>query len=208
MVGSAAFWDKVADKYAKDPIKDMDAYERTLDRAVSYLKADDHVLELACGTSTTALRIAPHVGRLRATDVSRRMVEIGAEKVRAAGAGNIENAQATAESELSDGAKYDAVLAFNYLHLSDDPQAEIGRILQLVKPGGYFISKSACMRGWKRFVIPPVIWVMQKIGKAPHLSYFTTGELDQMMREAGFEVVETHDFSMSPPSHFIVARRP
>ena len=45
----AQFWDRAARKYARDPIKDMAGYERTIERTRQYLKAGDVALELGCG---------------------------------------------------------------------------------------------------------------------------------------------------------------
>src|SRR5690606_31668869 len=75
----ARFWDRAARKYARDPIKDMIGYERTLDRTVQLLRASDVVLELGCGTGTTALKLAPHVARIVAADVSQEMIAIAQE---------------------------------------------------------------------------------------------------------------------------------
>jgi hypothetical protein len=44
MTDTAKFWNKVAPKYAKDPISDMAAYEYTLGRTKSYLHEDAGVL--------------------------------------------------------------------------------------------------------------------------------------------------------------------
>jgi len=66
----AAFWDRVARKYAADPIADMAGYEATLRRVQTLLTDDQDVLEIGCGTGTTALRLAPSVRRMLATDVS------------------------------------------------------------------------------------------------------------------------------------------
>ena len=55
------FWDGIAEKYAKRPISDMAAYEYTLGRTRSYLKPEDQVLELGCGTGSTALLLAGDV---------------------------------------------------------------------------------------------------------------------------------------------------
>ena len=46
MTTDAQFWDKLARRYAANPIKDMTAYEHTLERAGSYLHAGDKALEL------------------------------------------------------------------------------------------------------------------------------------------------------------------
>lgn len=55
------FWNGTARKYAASQIGDMAGYERTLARTRSYLHPDDRVLEIGCGTGTTALIHAPNV---------------------------------------------------------------------------------------------------------------------------------------------------
>jgi len=37
-ITAAKFWDRVAQKYAKSPIRDMPAYELTLERTQFYLR--------------------------------------------------------------------------------------------------------------------------------------------------------------------------
>jgi ubiquinone/menaquinone biosynthesis C-methylase UbiE len=49
-----------------------------------------------CGTGTTALKLAPSLGRIMATDISGEMIAIAREKARAEGCGN-------ATFELRDG---------------------------------------------------------------------------------------------------------
>ncbi len=44
----AAFWDKAAPKYAKDPISDMDGYHETLNRMKTILQPHHRVLEIGC----------------------------------------------------------------------------------------------------------------------------------------------------------------
>ena len=83
----ARFWDRIARKYAADPIADMAGYERTLERTRHFLQSDHIVFELGCGTGTTALKLAPAVGRILATDVSSEMISIAREK--AAGEGHL-----------------------------------------------------------------------------------------------------------------------
>ena len=73
---NAAFWDKAAEKYAKSAIADPDAYEYTLGRTRTYLKPTDNVLELGCGTGSTALVLASDVAKISAVDISKGMLEI------------------------------------------------------------------------------------------------------------------------------------
>lgn len=72
----ARFWDRIARKYASDPIKDTAGYERTLARTRELLTHTDTVLEIGCGTGTTALKLAPSVQRrhLRRDDHHRARV--------------------------------------------------------------------------------------------------------------------------------------
>ena len=47
------FWDKIAPKYAADPIKDMESYELTLNKTRGYLRPSDQVLEIGAGTGSS-----------------------------------------------------------------------------------------------------------------------------------------------------------
>ena len=48
----ARFWDRIAVKYAADPIADRAGYEATLRRVQGLLTADQDVLEIGCGTGS------------------------------------------------------------------------------------------------------------------------------------------------------------
>lgn len=201
----ATFWDRVAPKYAADPIKDMKAYEHTLARTRSYLGPSDRVLELGCGTASTALLVAPGVGHLMATDFSPVMVAIGRAKVKEAGLGNMAVELADLEGGPLPTETFDAVLAFNLLHLLHDPETAIRRVRNLLKPGGLFISKTACLQGAYRMLALPV-GAMRLFGRAPKVSFFSTRWLEEAVRRQGFDILESGDFPKSPPSRYIVAR--
>jgi ubiquinone/menaquinone biosynthesis C-methylase UbiE len=82
MPNAAKFWDKVANKYAATPIKDVQAYERTMDRTRTYLSKKDSVLEVGCGTGSTALLLAGSVNRITASDISSNMIDIARGKAK------------------------------------------------------------------------------------------------------------------------------
>ena len=84
----AQFWDRIARKYATDPIADIAGYERTLERTRHYLRSTRSSFEFGCGTGTTALKLAPSVGRIIATDISDEMIAIAREKAKAEGCTN------------------------------------------------------------------------------------------------------------------------
>ena len=52
-----------------------------------------------------------------------------------------------------------------------------------------------------------LIPLMQLMGKAPYVRFETIAELDQRIGRAGFEIVETGNYPVRPPNHFVVARR-
>ena len=205
-MSNAAFWDKVAAKYAKDPIKDMQAYEDTLARARHYLKSDDHLLEVGCGTGTTALKLAGAVNRITATDISGEMISIAQSKQVAEGNENIAFLRNEITQPLDD-APFDAVFASSILHLVDDLDVALRHLYTQIKPGGTAITKTACLRNMA-FFIPPMIKIMQMLGKAPHVLVFSTQELERAFERAGFEIIETGHFGKHAYTHFVVVRRP
>ena len=208
----ARFWDRVARKYAKDPIKDMDGYARTLDRTRHHLRGTDTVLELGCGTGTTALTLAAHVTRIVATDLSGEMIAIAREKAAAAACGNAAFAVATPERAADgvpgpDGA-FDAVLAFNLWHLVADRTSALAHVHRVLKPGGLFVSKTPCLAEMNpliRLAVP----VMQFVGKAPYVAIFAAPALEREIEAAGFAIIERgrHGSGRKDARIFIVARK-
>jgi ubiquinone/menaquinone biosynthesis C-methylase UbiE len=208
-IDDARFWDRVAHKYAADPIKDMGGYERTLARTRQLLRSTDVVLELGCGTGTTALRIAPHVKRLVATDLSGEMIAIAREKAAARDCRNVEFSVGTPNDVAWPDGTFDAVLAFNLLHLVVDRTQALARIERLVKPGGLFVSKTPCLSEMNR-LIRVALPVMQFVGKAPHVDCFTADEMARDIEAAGLTLVERarHGSKRKDPRIFIVAQKP
>ncbi|PLW75022.1 class I SAM-dependent methyltransferase [Cohaesibacter celericrescens] len=199
------FWNKAADKYAKSSIKDQDSYRRTLDHTRRYLSNTGHVLELGCGTGSTALLLIDAVGHMTATDISTRMIEIAKEKAVAEEHGNLSFQQIEVFEQQHPDDSFDAVLAFNYLHLVNDLPAELAKIRQRLKAGGVFVSKTACL-GRRKWVFGPLIMVMRWLGKAPFVNLMTDAQLEDAIKSAGFEIVEVTSYPAKKGSRFIVAR--
>ncbi len=204
----ARFWDRIARKYATERIKDEAGYERTLERTRKCLRSSDTVLEIGCGTGTTALNLAQSVSRIVASDVSSEMIAIAREKAVAKSCLNAEFAVAAAERMLGSEGLYNAVLAFNVLHLIGDRQSTLASIRRLVKPGGLFISKTPCLSEMNpliRYAVP----VAQFVGKAPFVSFFTATELEAEIAGAGFAIIERerHGSGRKDARIFIVARK-
>jgi SAM-dependent methyltransferase len=201
------YWDRIADRYEARAIRNVPAYEHTLARTRAWLAPGARVLELGCGTGTTALRLADSGAAITATDFSPRMIAIATAKAEAAGADTVRFAVADLDDPAALPGPWDAVLAFNLLQLMPDLPAALGAIAARLAPGGMFVSKSICLGepGWRG--VRAVVAVLRAAGIAPPLRFLTIDALDRAVTEAGFEIVERGVFPQRPPSRFIVARR-
>ncbi len=202
------FWDGIAAKYAKTPVSDMESYEYTLQRTASYLKATDRVLELGCGTGTTALKLAGYAAHITASDFSSAMLDEGRRKAAAQGVQNVsfELAGANAPPE----GPFDVVMAFNLLHLVEDLDDALGVIRDSLKPGGLFISKTFCTPenggSLKYFAIRAMLPLMQLLGKAPYVRLLPAAEWDRAVERAGFTLIERKSYPEKDVRRFLVAR--
>lgn len=206
----ARFWDRIARKYAADPIADLAGYETTLQRVRELLAPQHSVLEVGCGTGSTALRLAPFTRRLLATDVSAGMIAIAREKLAAEPLPQLAFALADADAPAAGPGDYHAVLAFNLLHLVSDLDGALASAVQALRPGGLLISKTACVAEMNPLIRWLAIPVMQAIGKAPHVLLFDADTLQAAMVRQGLviEAVERHGTRGKDIRVFIVARKP
>ncbi len=202
MTNDAAFWDRIAARYAKQPVKNQATYEQTLTRTRAHLNPEYNALEVGCGAGSTAIVLARHVRALRAIDVSTRMIKIAKRKT--TDAGQVTFAQGTLDDPSLELGGYDVVMAFNLLHLLTDAEAAVDRVRDLLKPNGLFISKTACLSE-RGVLLRPMVYVMRMLGRAPYMRFFGVEELERMIEGAGFNLVETD--SHPHPNRFIVARR-
>ena len=203
---SADFWDRVAERYAAMAIRNPEVYRQTLARIEAHLTRDDRVLEVGCGTGTTAVHLAPKVAGYTATDTSREMIAIAAAKVAGAGLVHVDTHVADpCEASLPRGA-FDVVIALNVVHLFPDRRAALEGIADRLREGGLFISKTPCLSGgW--YVLAPLLWVLRRAGKAPDVHFLSRRRLEQEICKAGFDIVERIDDPTRFPRRFLVARK-
>ncbi|MEM1300630.1 MAG: class I SAM-dependent methyltransferase [Pseudomonadota bacterium] len=207
MPTQAAFWDKTARKYAARPVSNVPNYEDTLTRARAYLHPQDKALEIGCGTGTTALKLAGNVGHLVGTDISPEMIAIGREKLADGGPGNVTFEVADVMDLPSTDDGYDAVLAFNVLHLIEDLPGAVSAIRDRLKPGGVMISKSVGVGEANWFLRNLMLPALTLLGKAPFVHVMRAKDFDGIIAGAGFEVLETHTYQGMAPTRLIIARK-
>ena len=199
---NAKFWDKVADRYAARPIKDPAAFDAMLADAAGRLRPTDRVLEIGCGTGSAAIRLAPDAAEWIATDFSAEMLRIARAKPAPASLRFVQADAATA----FDGGPFDAICAFQVLHLVPDMPGTLAQIYAHLKPGGVLISKTWCFGdvGWRlRLLIP----LLRRFGLFPPARALRAGELRRAILAAGFDIEAERTFGPHPHAPFVVARR-
>lgn len=188
MTRSAAFWNRVAERYARRPLADEAAYRRKLDITREYFRPDMEVLEIGCGTGTTAIAHAPYVAHIRATDASEKMLAIAARRAAAENIGNVSFEQAFAEDlDVADGS-IDAVLALNVLHLLDSPDAVLASVYRMLGPGGILVSNTVCLGDksrWTRLAAR----LGGLLGLLPSIRFLSRDEVEDRLVAAGFEIL-------------------
>jgi ubiquinone/menaquinone biosynthesis C-methylase UbiE len=209
IASDARFWDRTSRKYAMGAIADQAGYERTLDQTRALLGSGDRVLELGCGTGTTALRLAGDVQDYLATDISAGMIAIANEKHAAGPIPALVFRTATAEALTPDAAQFNAVLGFNYLHLVRDLPGTLRRIHALLAAEGLFISKTPCVGDMNPLIRFALLPAMRAIGKAPYAGVFRAADLSQHICAAGFDILatESHATKGNDNRPYIVARK-
>ncbi|WP_158625886.1 class I SAM-dependent methyltransferase [Arsenicitalea aurantiaca] len=201
------FWNRFARRYAKSPVTDQAAYERTLAATRRWLVPEARVFEFGCGTGTTAIRLAPHAGSILAADTAPAIIEIASERAREAGVENV--SFLVGGPDAFDRANPPGiVLAFNVIHLVigwREALLELGRDLP---PGTLFISKTACLTG-ERALIRLGIPLAVKLRIAPPVNIFSEADLVAEIEKAGFEILERehHGTTGRDVRPFIVARK-
>lgn len=135
------------------------------------------------------------------------MVEIARDKAAVQRPANLTFATAPADAsgEPSE-APFDALLAFNLLHLVADLPTTLSALHRRLRPGGLSISKSACigdMNPLIRLALPR----MRALGRAPQVPVFEAPALQAAIAEAGFTIEVSRAFPGAPHAKYIVACR-
>lgn len=203
---SARFWDRIAKRYSRQPVSDEVSYQKKLQITRELFHPEMELLEFGCGTGSTALVHAPHVKHIHAIDISSKMIEIAREKAAKSKIENVTFEQATLETINPQPESFDMILGLSILHLVEDRDAAIAKVAKMLKPGGHFVSSTACLGDHLKFfkLIAPI---GRLLGLLPVLRVFSTQELVTSLENAGFEIEQC----WSPgkiKGVFIVARKP
>lgn len=203
---SAKFWDKIADRYLKQPITDVASYENKLQVTQEYFQPNMEVLEIGCGTGSTAIVHAPYVKHIRAVDFSANMIDIAQTRAAAQNIPNITFEQSSIDELDISYQTLDAVLGLSILHLLEDKEGVIAKVFDMLKPGGIFVTSTVCL-GDKMAWFKWIASIGKFLGFFPLVKVFTVEELANSLTDARFKI----DHQWQPDKDkavFIVAKKP
>lgn len=205
------FWDNASKNYDKTEERFEYIHNRSRENAKKHLNRNDVVLDYGCGTGTTSCEFASQVKKIEAIDISSKMVEIAKEKAVNKNIENVNFAQMDIFDERFKKESFDKVLVFNMLHTIPNPEAVVQRIGELLKPGGLFISVTPCLRDKMSFSVGMqirLVQIMCKIGIIPvPIRRLKTSDLDDLIENVNFEVVDSEKIYRGASSYFVVAKK-
>jgi 2-polyprenyl-3-methyl-5-hydroxy-6-metoxy-1,4-benzoquinol methylase len=207
---SEKMWNQLAKNWDTPGVSLGENDLKIVERTKKYLSASSVVLDYGCATGSIALEIAGIAKEVRGIDISSNMIEIARRKADERNLKNIGFTRATIFDESLRQESFDVILFLSVLHLVENPIQVMGRINQLLKPGGVFISATPCL-GEKVFVsvlmnIP--VFVLSKMGLIPPITFFGASNLAATITNEDFQIIEQEDLSVRPLREcFIVARK-
>jgi len=205
------FWDKQAKRYDSSEIQFNPVYKDVITRTRKYLNIADNVLDFGCATGTKTIQLADGTRHIHGLDISTEMINEAIKKKDKANIQNISFSQGTIYKNDLEKASFDNIIAYGIIHLLEDKDKVIQRIYELLKPGGLFISTTACFRdkmAFKNSLEFKAYLFSKRLGILPlHLNMFSTNDVKELMGNHNFQIIEAEKIFFGITSIFIVAKK-
>jgi ubiquinone/menaquinone biosynthesis C-methylase UbiE len=187
-------WDKASDHYENCWARQLEPAQ-TLLLEMARLRPGERVLDLACGTGLVTFPAAEAVapdGKVVATDISERMVEIIHEQASKRSQSNVSSARMGAEELELEDESFDVALDALGMMYYPDPVQSMREKLRVLKPGGRAVAAVWGARkncGWAE--IFPIVDARVNTEVCPLFFQLGTGEaLNYAFETAGFHRIE------------------
>ncbi len=205
------FWDKQAKRYDSSEIQFEPVYKDIITKTRKYLIIGDYVLDYGCATGTKTIQLAYGTKHVHGLDISTEMINEATKKKDKANIRNITFSQGTIFNNNFEKASFDNVIAYGIIQLLEDKEKVIQRIYELLKPGGLFISTTACFKdkmAFKNSLEFKSYLFIKKLGIFPlHLNMFSTYDVRELINNHNFQIIEAEKIFFGITSIFIVAKR-
>ena len=98
------------------------------------------VLDVACGAGHAAEQVAPHVRQVVGLDLTRALLDLGADRLRDAGITNVLLQEGSAAELPFLDASFDLVACRAALHHVPDPRVVVAEMARVCRPGGRVVA--------------------------------------------------------------------
>lgn len=200
------FWNKISGRVTA-PGKEVSspALKFVKSNVKNYVQPDDLIMDFGCGPGDITVILSQNCKTVYALDTSEGMLDVARQKALANQRHNIQFYKTELLDANFDGLAFDAITAFNVLHYIDNSSLLFKQFHTLLKPGGLFISSTACLNE-KRSTMRLLVGALLKLKLIPTMRFFKIAELEEEIVKAGFTLVDTQNIS-GLPERCIVAKK-
>ena len=183
-----------AENYVKSPTHAKGA---DLERLVELAQPQPHwhVLDVATGGGHTALKFAPHVAGVVASDITPQMLQAAETHITGRGKTNVEFRHAAAEHLPFDDETFDLVTCRIAPHHFDDAAQFVKEAARVVKPGCLVLVQDQLLPDDD--LIGRYVETFEKLRDPSHNHAFNESEWRVMFAEAGLAVESVDTFTKS-----------
>jgi ubiquinone/menaquinone biosynthesis C-methylase UbiE len=154
-------------------------------------RADDRVLDVACGAGALVVEIAPHVERAVGSDLSEGMLELAGQRLAAAGGStqleNVAFVQAPSDALPFEDASFTALVCTTALHHFPEPQASIDEMARVLTPGGRVVIGEMSRDALTTKIADPL---MRRF-EAGHVGLQRKRDIEAMVTRAGLRITRS-----------------
>ncbi len=201
------FWDKQATNYDKSEERFDPPFVKILNKTKKYLKKNDIILDLGCATGSKTFQLAPKVKKVIGIDISPKMIDSAKKKSKDLKIKNTEFFSGSIFDKKLTKGSYNVIVSFGVLHLLKENDKVTKRVNDLLKPGGYFISTTACLKekmSIRSRIEFSLYMFVKKIGLLPlHLNMYKCSDVIDIVSN-DFEIVESENIFHGIHMCFIV----
>jgi len=205
------FWDKQAKRFDYSERQSEPVYKEIIAKTRKHLNINDNVLDFGCATGTKTIELARGSKHIHGLDISTEMIRNAIKKKDEANIMNISFSKGTIFDDDFEKSSFDKIIAYAIIHLLEDSEKVIQRIHELLRPGGLFISTTACFKDKlafkSRFEVTTYLF-MKRLGISPlHLNMFMPADVEKLIEDQNFQIVEAEKIFHRITASFIVARK-
>ena len=206
------FWDKQTKKIDNLEAQFVHASREIITRTKEYLNDGDNVLDFGCATGTKTLELAGSVKHIHGLDFSAGMISEATKKRNNYNITNVSFSQGTIFNDDLETAPLTKIIAYEIIHLLDDSDRVIQRIHELLRPGGLFISTTACFKermDFKTILEFTTYRLMKLLGIFPlHMNMFRTSDVEHLITQQNFIIIKAEKLFLNGMTiSFIVAEK-